>query len=465
MNKIYLTLILLLATMILLIAFATSIPRDMLFYIIVGLGILVLVFLLVFYQRVMRPLQVIGNGMDLLREQDFSSRLRKVGEKKADRIVDIFNRMMNELKNAHVQLQERNHLLNLLVEVSPMGIIMLDFDEHISSMNPAAKKFLACSDEVTGKPLHVISGELAQRISILENDEDQTIHTSDAHIYHCARRSFLDRGFLHPFVLIESLTQDVMQAERTAYGKVIRMISHEVNNTMAGVGSIMETVIDSLKEYSVSSYLSQSLEQSDTSPFSDLTDALEACVSRTKDMTSFITRFANVVKIPEPRLFPTPVNQLITANQHYLESLCNAHQIKMCVYLSEENPSVQMDEALMAQVLVNIVKNCIESIREKEKDENLDALNKEETPNGVISLNTTSAAPNTISLVIADNGVGISPEASEQLFTPFFSTKKNGHGIGLLLIREILARHRCQFSLKTKDDGKTYFTIIFAQQK
>ncbi len=100
------------------------------------------VLLLLYYRRVVRPMRTIANGMDLLREQDFSSRLRHVGEPQADRIVDIFNRMMDELKERQLRLHERNHLLNLLVEVSPMGVVMLDFDNHITSLNPAAKAFL-----------------------------------------------------------------------------------------------------------------------------------------------------------------------------------------------------------------------------------------------------------------------------------------------------------------------------------
>ena len=100
----------------------------------------------------------------------------------------------------------------------------------------------------------------------------------------------------------------------------------------------------------------------------------------------------------------------------------------------------------MAQVLVNIVKNSIESIKEKG------------CGNGMINI-TTTATPATI--VITDNGTGISPDTEKKLFTPFFSTKPNGHGIGLLLIREILTRHRCHFSLKTEHDGMTRFRIEF----
>lgn len=437
MNKIYIILIVLLLAMLLLIAFAPNIPRDVLFWVIEGLGLLTLGFLFYFYRRVMRPIHVIGNGMELLREQDFSSRLRHVGEPEADRIVEIFNRMMTELKEGRLRLRERNHLLDLLVEVSPMGVVMLDFDGMITSLNPAARQFLSCSDNCVGGSLADIGNDLALKAATLTDNQTATFNMSDAHIYRCTRRSFLDRGFMHPFVLIESLTDDVMRAEREAYGKVIRMISHEVNNTMASIGSIMETTADELGGMTGTD---------------DLRSALWACLDRSRAMTAFITRFADVVKIPEPYLMPTPLNSLITANQRFLESMCCANGIRLVTVLCDENPSVEADVALMAQVIVNIVKNSVESIVDRRGD-------TADAHDGVVTIET-SGSP--MRITVSDNGSGISAETGKNLFTPFFSTKPYGHGIGLLLIREILTRHHCRFSLKTDGDSITRFRIEFA---
>lgn len=435
MNRIYIILIILLAAMLLLIAFAVNIPRDVLFWVIEGLGVLVIVFLFYFYRRVMRPIHIIGTGMELLREQDFSSRLRSVGEPEADRIVDIFNRMMGELKEGRLRLRERNHLLDLLVEVSPMGVVMLDFDGHITSLNPAARHMLCCSDGVIGCTMAELDGELAMKVSTLEDGQTTTFNTNDAHIFRCTRRSFLDSGFQHPFILIESLTQEVMAAEREAYGKVIRMISHEVNNTMASVSCIMETVGDELR---------------DIPSTDELRKALRACVDRSGEMSAFITRFADVVKIPEPELRSVSLDSLVTANLHFMESLCSVHGIELHAELCGGDPLVAADVALMAQVLVNIVKNSVESIMEVSADN--------EGYKGSILI-STSCLP--LQIVVTDNGTGISNDTSQKLFTPFFSTKPHGHGIGLLLIREILTRHNCSFSLKTDADGMTRFKIEF----
>ena len=99
-----------------------------LFFLVEGLVLLTVLYLSVFYRRIIKPLHIIGNGMELLKEQDFSSRLSRVGQKEADRIVDIFNKMMEQLKNERLHLREQNHFLDLLINASPMGVIMLNLE-------------------------------------------------------------------------------------------------------------------------------------------------------------------------------------------------------------------------------------------------------------------------------------------------------------------------------------------------
>lgn len=322
--------------MLALISFAADIPRNILFWAIEGLGAMTLVFLLYFYRRVMRPIHVIGNGMELLNEQDFSSRLCHVGEPEADRIVEIFNRMMAQLKEGRLQLQERNNLLDMLIEASPMGVIMLDLDGNISSMNTAAELMTGCAEGCTGRKIEDTGNDLAKKIGTLSNGQTATFNMSDAHIYRCTRLTFPDRGFPHPFITIERLTQEVMDAERKAYGKVIRMISHEVNNTTASISCIIETVNDELKNIGNSTH--------------DMQEALQTCISRSGSMSAFITRFAEVVKIPDPIVRDITVNSLVTANIRFLEALCNINSVSLTTNLCDENPTTDADESLMAQV-------------------------------------------------------------------------------------------------------------------
>lgn len=397
------------------------------FYIGEGLVLFILCYLPFFYRKIVKPLNSIGSGMELLREQDFSSRLSPVGQYEADRIVNVFNRMMEQLKNERLRLREQNNFLDLLIKASPMGVILTTLDEDLSELNPMAQKMLGVRQEdVLGKKMNEIDSPLAAELANVPKGETATVRLNDSNIYRCTHSSFIDRGFQHPFFLIESLTDEVMKAEKKAYEKVIRMIAHEVNNTTAGITSTLDTVEQAL-----------SAEEG----MDDICDVMRVCIERCFSMSRFITRFADVVKIPEPTLTPVDLNDLAFTCKRFMEGMCVDRNIKLRLEIDETLKEVKMDASLFEQVLVNIIKNAAESI---EKD-------------GEIIVRTLSPAI----VEVVDNGKGISKEVEAKLFSPFFSTKPNGQGIGLIFIREVLMRHGCTFSLRTYADGLTRFRIVF----
>ena len=397
------------------------------FYIGEGLVLFILCYLPFFYRKIVKPLNSIGSGMELLREQDFSSRLSPVGQYEADRIVNVFNRMMEQLKNERLRLREQNNFLDLLIKASPMGVILTTLDEDLSELNPMAQKMLGVRQEdVLGKKMNEIDSPLAAELANVPKGETATVRLNDSNIYRCTHSSFIDRGFQHPFFLIESLTDEVMKAEKKAYEKVIRMIAHEVNNTTAGITSTLDTVEQAL---------------STEEGMDDICDVMRVCIERCFSMSRFITRFADVVKIPEPTLTPVDLNDLAFTCKRFMEGMCADRNIKLRLEIDETLKEVKMDASLFEQVLVNIIKNAAESI---EKD-------------GEIIVRTLSPA----TIEVVDNGKGISKEVEAKLFSPFFSTKPNGQGIGLIIIREDLMRHGCTFSLRTYADGLTRFRILF----
>ena len=378
------------------------------FYVAEGMLVVVLIFLVVFYRKVIRPIDTLTGGMELLRDQDMSTTLAPSGQKETDEIVKTFNALITRLRNEHLRLDEQNSFLNLLIDASPMGVILCDLSGNVKSMNPAAQKMLTPA--------------ISEAMKTLPLGEDTTLRLSNSQTYHLSHLSFLDRGYQHPFFLIESLTSEVMKAEKVAYEKVIRMIAHEVNNNVAGIVSTLDLIGEEL--------------HSDTSK-----EALDASRERTQKMAEFVTRFANVVKIPEPQLTLCDLSEEVEACHSFLEGLCQTHHIHLTFHLTDEAIPVHLDTTLFQQALVNIVKNAIESITDK----------------GEITITTV---PKT--LTITDNGRGISPEVAQHIFTPFYSTKPQGQGLGLLLIRDILTKHGCTFTLLTSpDDGLTRFTIVF----
>ncbi len=396
------------------------------FYIGEGLILFILIYLTFFYRKLVKPLNTIGSGMDLLREQDFSSRLSPVGQYEADRVVNVFNRMMEQLKNERLRLREQNHFLDLLINASPMGVIITTLDDDLSQLNPMALKMLGVRlEDVQGKKMKEIDSPLAMELANVPKGETTTVRLNDSNIYRCTHSSFIDHGFQHPFFLVESLTDEVMKAEKKAYEKVIRMIAHEVNNTTAGITSTLDTVEQAL---------------STEEDMDDICDVMRVCTERCFSMSRFITRFADVVKIPEPTVSPVNLNDLAFTCKRFMEGMCNDRHIKLRMEPDESLKDVMVDAALFEQVLVNIIKNAVESIETDAESIRTD---------GEIIIRTLSPA----TIEITDNGKGISKETEAKLFSPFFSTKPNGQGIGLIFIREVLMRHGCTFSLRTYADG------------
>ncbi|WP_294470313.1 PAS domain-containing sensor histidine kinase [uncultured Bacteroides sp.] len=420
-------LVLLLLTLGGVLLYLSSMANSNLFYIGEGLVLFLLFYLIFFYRKIVKPLKSIGNGMELLREQDFSSRLSPVGQHEADHIVNIFNRMMEQLKNERLRLREQNNFLDLLIEASPMGVIITSLDHDLSQLNPMARKMLGVREEdIRGKKMKDIDSPLAAELANVPKGETVTLRLNDSTIYRCTHSSFIDRGFQHPFFLIESLTEEVMKAEKKAYEKVIRMIAHEVNNTTAGITSTLDTVEQAL---------------STEEGMEDICDVMRVCTDRCFSMSRFITRFADVVKIPEPTFSSVNLNDLVFTCKRFMEGMCNGRNINLRTDIDESLTNVKLDAALLEQVLVNIIKNAAESIE----------------ADGEILVRTLPPA----TIEVVDNGKGISKEAEAKLFSPFFSTKPNGQGIGLIFIREVLMRHGCTFSLRTYADGLTRFRIVF----
>ena len=308
------------------------------FYVAEGTVVVCLSFLVYFYRKTVMPLHTIGNAMDLLSEQDFSSRLRTVGQRDADRIVHLFNRLMEQLKNERLHVREQNHFLDLLISVSPMGVILFDFNRNITSANAAALKFLGnlTEQDVLGRSMGEIQSALAEKLAQVAYGSVETVRLNDAMIYRCSHLSFIDRGYAHPFLLIESLTSEIVKAEKKTYEKVIRMIAHEVNNSVAGVTSTLDSLNDIIGTYDGAE---------------ELCHTIQICSDRCYGMNHFIARLAEIVRIPEPQLQTVSLNNQVDACRVLMENVCQRRQIRLHRFFDSCNPEVQLDPILFEQVL------------------------------------------------------------------------------------------------------------------
>lgn len=397
----------------------------------VGMGSGLLLIYLLLYLSIVKPQTVAIRGFDLIRAQDFNNRLVKVGEPGADKIVKLFNDLMEKLSNE--RLREQDNFLRLVIDASPVGIIMLNLEDKISMANRAFFKIVEIpeNNDLIGKRISDLNATIAASLAKLKTGENAIIRLDGSRLYRGYHLWFLQDGFKRHFYMVESLTDEVRTAEKDAYEKVIRMISHEVNNTMGSVQSVLEILSEDM----------QADEQ--------MSETIESCIDRCRQMCGFIGAFAEIARIPEPVLVPVNLDDELQKMIPFFKLMVSEDteiifEVPDNTRLTEkERKIIRADVPLLQQVMVNIVKNAAESFNDNDKKvaENSDfrktiAIETKKDQNGV-------------TLTITNNGTPISEEAARHIFTPFFSTKRTGRGLGLTLVSDVLRRHGCTFSLRT----------------
>lgn len=382
------------------------------------------------FNELILPLNTLMSGLDAIKERDFNVKFRSTGKYEVDQLVTVYNQMMDELRTERTRQEQQHFFLEMLINTSPTGIIILDFDDKIQLVNPTALQILGiCEKPITGLEISEFSHPILQEIKTLPSGESRTISLQGVTTYKLQKSQFIDRGFPRRFVMIEELTAEILEAEKKAYGKVIWMIAHEVNNTIGPVSSILQLALKSGRIW----------EQVQDAP---LKNALEIAVERNQNLNVFMKNFAELVKLPEPAKRELDLFKLVQNIANLMGPRAREKKIEIQCQPVGARFQVFADEQQMEQALINIVKNSIEAIGES----------------GQIIL---AADPVRRLLTIEDTGEGLPLESGGQIFSPFFSTRKDGQGIGLTLVREILIKHGFEFSLLTIRERETVFTIKF----
>ena len=394
-------------------------------YILIILLLVAVVGYVILWHTSLRHKRTVTRGLELIASQDFNNRLTHTGIHGPDKIVDLFNTMIDKLRSERTKNLEQENFLQLLTKASPMGVLTLDFDRRITMANPSFLKITGISDEheILGKKPEDIEISLVREMLKTKLGTNSVIRDGDVRTYRCYHLSFIQTGFRREFYLLESLTEEVLKAEREAYEKVIRTISHEVNNTMCGVRSVIQTIAD-------------------TTDDTDTIEVLESCDNRCEQMCGFVSAYADVVRLPEPTIHATDLKAEVGRLIPFLK-MAVKDGVDVEFKTSDHPTMVMIDTNMMQQALVNIIKNANESISSE---------------GGWIRITVKKDGNHTI-LEIANNGEPISDEVSRNLFRPFYTTKRTGRGIGLTLTAEILNRHNARFRLWTDSQKITRFRI------
>lgn len=380
------------------------------------------------YKSISQTFDTISSGIETLKDRDFSAKLNSIGHSEMDELIYVYNLMIDQLRHERLLKVEKSSFLEKLIEASPSGIVIFDFSGDIAIANSAAMEMFGLSeDELLGKPLKGISGRLAEDLIVLEVNDPKVINLNGLKSYKCHKATFTDLGYTRTFIIIEELTREIYTKEKNAYEKVIKMMSHEVNNSIGAINSILNSCLN---------YKSQ-LEEEDQE---DYETALNISINRNKGLSNLMSNFARVIRVPEPIRHEVDLYALIRSVVLLMEPEARKKEVNWLWEMDDLTFEVFADYQQLEQVFINILKNAIEAVNSS----------------GTIRLQIL-ASVKTIS--IDNTGSGISNEISHMLFTPFFSTTKNGQGIGLMLTREILYNHNFKFSLESSGQW-TEFRIM-----
>jgi len=381
-------------------------------------------------QTALQPLEFVKSFSDILQQKEFATRFSEMGQNELDRIISLYNQMLQELYQERLLTAEKRGFLESFIQATPLGVIILNYEHKISLINQSACHYLnATQTLLLGKTLNQVEHEIAQQLCAISPGQHRLFQWKGARRLRIERQQFIDRGFERDFLLIEELTALLDESERSAYEKLIRMMSHEVNNTIASTNSLLQSCLN----YST---------QIQIQDRGDFENALDVVINRNDRLNRFMQDFAQVVKLPQPKRTPINLDQLLAELKIIFRENFRQSEIT-CIRTGQRDlPKIMLDREQIEQALINIIKNAVEAIGQ----------------HGEIQIDTAKK-PGEIQLRIIDNGRGLSENDKDQIFSPFFTSKTDGQGLGLTLVKEILLRHKFEFDLSTLEDQRTSFTI------
>jgi signal transduction histidine kinase len=374
-------------------------------------------------KRLFVPIDLVRRGADLIAERDFSSHFRPVGEKEMDALVDTYNAMIDRLREERVRLEEQHLLFQKVIAAAPIAFLTCDFDGRIDQVNPEAEALFGKSaSELRGAALGGLDHPLAAPLAALADGESAVLPV-DGRRYRGLAAAFVDRGFPRRFYLLEELTRELHESERAAYETLIRMVSHEVNNSVGAVGSLLES----------SAQLAEAR--------GELAQVLSIAIERLRTLNRFTNALAELVRVPPPQPREEDLGALLRDIVTVVRPEAESRRVAIELTLPPGAATIAlMDKNQMERVLINVLRNAVEAAGAGGRVE--------------VAVDRDGGRP---AIRVRDSGPGVAPEAAS--FTPFYTTKPGGHGLGLALVREILTQHGFAHSLRTHPEGGAEFRI------
>ncbi len=363
--------------------------------------------------RVLRPslrlMRALTDGTESLKDHDFSI---SVSDRTSDELGDLVaahNELGSALRDERQSLYQRELLLDTVIQSTDIALLLVNVNDHVVYSNAAARQLFNEGKPINGFPLEALLDNVPSAFGDAVASERNglfTLEGEDPRTYHLSQEAFTLNTQPHQLLLFKHLTQELSRQEVATWKKVIRVISHELNNSLAPISSLAHSGGVLVNQSKADERL-QTI-------FSTIED-------RSSHLKNFIGSYAEFARLPAPRLEAVDWPD-------FLDRLRNAVSFQ----LHEPLPDIecQVDPVQFEQVLINLLKNAHES---------------GSPPDDIVV--AVERQPESTVFTVTDAGGGISDEVLQSALLPFYSTKKSGTGLGLPLCREIVEAHGGRLSL------------------
>jgi two-component system nitrogen regulation sensor histidine kinase NtrY len=368
-------------------------------------------------ERVASPLRTLASLLEAMREGDYSIRARvdnphePMGE-----VMQQVNAMAATLRAQRLGALEATALLRKVMEEIEVAVFAFDPQQTLRLVNRAGERLLA-------QPAERLLARDATSLGLAEylvGEAEQTISRSfpsGAGRWGIRRSNFREGGVPHQLLVLTDLTRALREEELQAWQRLVRVLGHELNNSLSPIKSIARSLETLLK----ADPLPEDWEE-------DMSRGLNVIASRSEALSRFMSSYARLAKLPSPRFAPVEVNTLL----HRVILL----EQRMHLFYEEGPPlTIQGDADQLEQALINLIRNAVDAA----------------TETGGRVFVRYERSPSTVVIIVRDEGPGLSNTAN--LFVPFFTTKRGGSGIGLVLCRQIAEAHSGSVTLQNAPDG------------
>jgi nitrogen fixation/metabolism regulation signal transduction histidine kinase len=373
-----------------------------------------------------------------------------------------FNEVMDAFQRARAEKEASLHYVNTIIQHVNVGLLTFDATGQVELVNQAALRLLgiyrlrALSDLETAHP------ELVKLLQDADTSSTERSRPSTANgpLLYQINKGRMEgelsvrctavrlRGRLVTVVSLQNIRTELQQRELDAWQNLTKVLRHEIMNSITPIVSLAGTMRDIVETDLVP--MAETDEKTDfqsadfTSSIGDLRDALATIEQRGAGIMKFVDAYRHFTTIPQPVLADVAVDQLLRHVAQLMQT--EARKSQVTINVSAPELLIRADAGQIEMVLLNLLKNAIES------------LTRISNPTVQVTALTSN---NQVLIQVADNGPGIEPEAMEQIFIPFYTTKKTGSGIGLSLSRQIMQRHGGQLQAESTPGAGSVFQLIF----